>query len=160
MDPEPEIPPQKQAFWTTLPGILAQLAALIVALTGLFALFHHNNASDGSPTPTPSPTLTATPTATPPKNFITVVNIKNGPSTGGEYFDFDPADMDAALESKAWDHQYLWASQTIDGPRRKIWIVRGCSGSPTTVCGRYEPKGKPGDFYQNERLYVFWRPEG
>jgi hypothetical protein len=39
MNTEPTMPPEKQSFWTTIPGILAQLTALIVALTALFAFF-------------------------------------------------------------------------------------------------------------------------
>jgi hypothetical protein len=74
MPPEPPSSPEKQSFWSTLPGILAQLAALIGAITALLALLlpHcHKGIIDGSPTPTPSPTAltpaqTATPTATPP----------------------------------------------------------------------------------------------
>jgi len=73
MNAEPTPDPGRQSFWTTLPGILAQLAALIGAITALLALLlpHCHKGIDGSPTPTPSPTAltlaqTATPTAPPP----------------------------------------------------------------------------------------------
>src|SRR4029077_13065844 len=73
MTPEPPSSPEKQSFWSTLPGILAQLAALIGAITALLALLlpHCHKGIAGSPTLTPSPTAltptrTAAPTATPP----------------------------------------------------------------------------------------------
>jgi hypothetical protein len=48
-------------FWTTLPGILTGVAALITAIVGLYVAFgppRNNNINVGtSPTPTPTPTM-------------------------------------------------------------------------------------------------------
>lgn len=49
-------------FWTTLPGILTGMAALITAGVGAFSLWH--TFTTGSATPTPAASLTA-PTAVP-----------------------------------------------------------------------------------------------
>jgi hypothetical protein len=41
MNSDPPSKPEKPSFWLTLPGVLAQLAALIVAVSGLLALLLH-----------------------------------------------------------------------------------------------------------------------
>ncbi len=41
-------------FWTTIPGILTGLAAVIAATTGLIAAFHSHSGSQGGSTPTPA----------------------------------------------------------------------------------------------------------
>lgn len=45
----------KQSFWSTIPGILTGVAALLTAVTGLFLAFNHQQSSTSSnehPTPT------------------------------------------------------------------------------------------------------------
>jgi hypothetical protein len=44
----------KQSFWTTIPGILTGLAAVLTALTGLFLAIYHPS-SDGSDQPKRAP---------------------------------------------------------------------------------------------------------
>jgi hypothetical protein len=52
----------KKSFWTSLPGILTGIAAVIVAITGIVAAYNHVtpsppvSPSSSSPTPSPSPT--------------------------------------------------------------------------------------------------------
>ena len=53
-----------KSFWTTLPGILAQLAVLIGAIAGLIVALDEVGIIVIRPTPTFTPTLTPTPTQT------------------------------------------------------------------------------------------------
>jgi hypothetical protein len=53
--PEPD---KKQSFWTTLPGVLTGIAALLTAVTGLLVVMYPHGfgaAKDGSPVATVSP---------------------------------------------------------------------------------------------------------
>jgi hypothetical protein len=63
---EPKKPDAERAksFWSTLPGILTQVAAVIVAITGLVVALTNAGIFTPSPTQTPTPTQTFTPTAT------------------------------------------------------------------------------------------------
>jgi len=55
--PEPASPPEKQSFWSTLPGILTQITALISAIAGLLTVLLTQCPKDenGLRTPTPTP---------------------------------------------------------------------------------------------------------
>lgn len=48
------------AFWTTLPGVLTSLAALIGAIGGLYLTFKNNDDENGRPDPNPVSTETST----------------------------------------------------------------------------------------------------
>lgn len=61
----------QQGFWSSLPGILTGLAAVITALTGMYIAIASNGESDAStvqtpPTQTEQTSPSATPTTTPP----------------------------------------------------------------------------------------------
>lgn len=62
-DKKPEAEGKKN-WWTTLPGILAQLAVLITAIAGLVVALNNAGIILPRPTNTPTPTLTGTPTRT------------------------------------------------------------------------------------------------
>ena len=58
-------PNERQSFWTTLPGILTGLAALLTAGTGLFlALNHPRDAASHTDRPTPPAVSSAAPVST------------------------------------------------------------------------------------------------
>jgi hypothetical protein len=68
-------PKKSQSWWQTVPGILSRLAALIVALTGLYAAYHQSQnqqtatkSSTELPSPNPpqiSPSSTLSPSTVP-----------------------------------------------------------------------------------------------
>jgi hypothetical protein len=56
----------RKSFWTTLPGILTGIAAVIIAITGLVGALYAAGIIGGStPTSTPTPPATPTPTSVP-----------------------------------------------------------------------------------------------
>jgi hypothetical protein len=65
MVPEPE---KKQSFWTTMPGILTGLAALLTAATGLWVAIgpHDKPASDGHAAAVTAPLQASAPGSAPP----------------------------------------------------------------------------------------------
>jgi hypothetical protein len=67
--PEPEVE-KKQSFWTTMPGILTGLAALLTAATGLWVAIgpHDKPAEDEHPTAVtaPTPLQSSAPGSAPP----------------------------------------------------------------------------------------------
>ncbi|HZS52909.1 MAG TPA: hypothetical protein VFA65_00795 [Bryobacteraceae bacterium] len=77
MATEPPLPPYKQSFWSTLPGIIAQVAGLIAAITALLTvLFSHcQHGPDGLPTATSSPTGSAA-------KLTTVLSTQHSEETG------------------------------------------------------------------------------
>ena len=49
-DPQPDKPEERRSFWTTLPGLLTGLAALITAIAGVIAIFVVPGSSSDGPT--------------------------------------------------------------------------------------------------------------
>ncbi len=154
MNAKSQPPPEKsQSFWSTLPGILAKLAALIVAITGLLALFLHqrHGGDDGSPTPVPSPTFTATPAP-----WLTVLDIKakTKEQSDGRYFDFKASELERILGRPFFHGERFLAARRADEPSRPILVFRGSSGGPGDAQGRYED-WHPKDWKPGDHVYVF-----
>jgi len=93
-----------------------------------------------------------------PRNLITVLDVKNESDSRGKHFDFEATDMDRALGYPEWAETNVWASKTLDGPRRLIWIVRGSHGGSTNACGRYKDNPRDGDWKTYDKFYVFSTP--
>ncbi len=55
-----------QTFWSSMPGILTGMAAIITALTGLYLAVNGNSTSQPTPTPPVVTTTTAPPQSEPP----------------------------------------------------------------------------------------------
>jgi hypothetical protein len=54
----------KKSFWTSLPGILTGIAAVIVAIGGILAVYNHTTPSPPTPTsPSPSSTTSSSPSS-------------------------------------------------------------------------------------------------
>jgi hypothetical protein len=53
----------KKSFWTSLPGILTGIAAVVAAVGGILATYYHI-------TPSPSPSSSSTPTSSSPQQFV------------------------------------------------------------------------------------------
>jgi hypothetical protein len=158
MNPEPTIPPEKQSFWTTLPGILAQLAVLIGAITALIALLlpHCHNGSNSSPTPIPSPTIVGGSPSPKISNSITVLGIQaeTKEQSDGRYFNFDAADLEAILGRRFYDSEQFVASRDPEAPRRPIVVFRGSPSGAGDARGRYI-KWRPNDWKPGDHVYVF-----
>jgi hypothetical protein len=164
MSTDPTTPHKKQSFWKTVPGILAQVAAIIVAITGLIAVLPHdrNKRDDGSPTPSPIPDGTPLPTAVPSVTAvgaIRVFSVVSKDDKTGKYFDFEASDLDAALGRDNWDTQVIWAAREPSGKRRPIRVWRTSGGGPTNAHGRYEDRPKSGDWHQGNYFYAFEHPK-
>src|SRR5919199_785783 len=57
----------KKSFWTSLPGILTGVAAVIVAVGGILAAYNHTTTSPSSPAST-SPSTAPSPSSTTPSS--------------------------------------------------------------------------------------------
>jgi hypothetical protein len=53
----------KKSFWTSLPGILTGIAAVVAAVGGILATYYHI-------APSSSPSSSSTPTSSPPEQFV------------------------------------------------------------------------------------------
>jgi hypothetical protein len=105
---------KKQSFWTTMPGILTGIAALLTALTGFFVAVYPHGSSGSSDHPTSAPATASAPPAAPvaqtPKGAVTVT------SRDGEV---------TRLSLKSFQHNYtektieLTSGQTISFDRIK-----------------------------------------
>lgn len=58
------------AFWSTLPGVLTGIAAVLAAITGLYLAFGTGPKPQPTPTPTPTPTVSPAPTSTIPSEDV------------------------------------------------------------------------------------------
>lgn len=132
-----------RSFWSTLPGILTALAALITAVTTLLVAFCFH----------PDKGIT-TPSLTPPT--IQVFDIQNN----GEIFGFDKLKLDAVLGRTTWTGEGFWVSRTPDGVRRRVKVWR-TSGGPgiTDAHGRYDDRHRAGDWHKGNDIYFFKDPK-
>ncbi len=69
---------QKKGFWTSLPGILTGIAAVITAATGFYAAVN-GNSSEPLPTPGTSTPVSGTPTPVPPPKTVKPAEPVNRP---------------------------------------------------------------------------------
>lgn len=94
---------RRSSFWTTLPGILTGLAALVTALVGAAALFSHSGDTPQSPAsgshvgvatasssaPTRAPTSASAPNAAPSVDATTASTISRFVLNAGDWLDVE-----------------------------------------------------------------------
>ena len=134
------------------------MAAVLVALTGLFALFRDHNGTSGSPTPTPNQTIVDGSPSPRINNSITVLGIKaeTREQSDGRYFNFAAADLEVILGRRFYDGEQFVASRDPEGPRRPIVVFRGSPSGVGDARGRYI-QWRPNDWRSGDRVYVFSR---
>jgi len=128
--PEPELE-KKQNFWTTIPGILTGLAALLTAATGLWVAIgpHDKPAADEHPAvSTPTPLQSSAPGSAPPAS--TQQSLASGSAATGQAGQYTVTLTSRAgdvtrLSAKTFVHNYtdkaieLTSGQTIAFERIK-----------------------------------------
>lgn len=94
---------RRSSFWTTLPGILTGIAALVTALVGAAALFSHSGDTPQSPAsgshvgvatasssaPTRAPTSASAPNAAPSVDAATASTISRFVLNAGDWLDVE-----------------------------------------------------------------------
>jgi hypothetical protein len=110
----------KQSFWTTVPGILTGIAAIITAIGGLIAVLNSAGLFKAKTAPLPSVSPTPIITTTAPGQ----TSISNSPSSAAptytgcfqQYFQGIAQDRISSLESGTQAFQLIGADQTKDEP--------------------------------------------
>ena len=112
-------PKREGGFWTSLPGVLAGLAAVVTAGTGLYLTLQQPSATAPTPNPIPRPAVGQDPT--PPRFTGPLGSLERGISySGGDIYDRPASSAEQCSELCANDDRCRAVTFIVS--QQRCWV--------------------------------------